>query len=128
MQRCSAAIDFLDKDRPFFPVTVNNKDLHEHYLSVTRDMLGTHNVKDVQPKMGAEDFAFYTDVIPAYYYFVGMQNESHGPLPSGHSPFFTVNEDVLPYGAALQASLATRYLLEFHDPSPSLEGKVHDEL
>lgn len=128
VQRCSAAIDFLDKDRPFFPVTVNNKDLHEHYLSVTREMLGTHNVKDVQPKMGAEDFAFYTDVIPAYYYFVGMQNESHGPLPSGHSPFFTVNEDVLPYGAALQASLATRYLLEFHDPSPSLEGKVHDEL
>lgn len=91
-------------------------------------MLGTHNVKEVQPKMGSEDFAFYTDVIPSYYYFVGMQNESDGPLASGHSPYFTINEDVLPYGAALQASLATRYLLESHDPSPYIEGKVHDEL
>ncbi|XP_077254230.1 IAA-amino acid hydrolase ILR1-like 4 [Tasmannia lanceolata] len=128
VQRCSATVDFLLKEFPFDPVTVNNKELHEHFLSVASDMLGSHNVRDIQPSMGSEDFAFFTEAIPAYYFFLGMKNESRVLLERGHSPFFTINEDMLPYGAALHASLATRYLLEFHPSSLSPKGKINDEL
>lgn len=128
VQRCSATVNFIEKERPFFPVTVNNKYLHEHFKKVAGDILGENNIKEMQPLMGSEDFSFFAEQIPAYYCFIGMRNESLHPFQPSHSPSFTINEDVLPIGAVLQASLATRYLLELHPNSPSSTGTVHDEL
>lgn len=83
----------------------------------------------MQPLMGSEDFAFYQERIPGYFYFLGMENKTIASLDSAHSPFFQVNEDILPYGAALQASLAATYLFELcQQQVPSQETKYHDEL
>uniref|UniRef100_A0A162AMG2 Peptidase M20 dimerisation domain-containing protein n=1 Tax=Daucus carota subsp. sativus TaxID=79200 RepID=A0A162AMG2_DAUCS len=106
---CCAIVSF---GKNFYPVTVNNEDLHEHFQTVVKDVLGAENLREMQPLMGAEDFSFFAEAIPGYFYFVGMHNETQGKPKSGHSPYYTVNEDALPYGAALHASLATRYLLE----------------
>ncbi|RLN25351.1 IAA-amino acid hydrolase ILR1-like 1 [Panicum miliaceum] len=130
VQRCSATVDFLNKDRPFFPPTSNSAELHDFFVNVASEMVGAKNVRDRQPLMGAEDFAFYADAIPStYYYFVGMYNETRGPQAPHHSPYFTINEDTLPYGAAAQAALAARYLLEHQQPAATLDkAKSHDEL
>ncbi|POO00598.1 Peptidase M20, dimerization domain containing protein [Trema orientale] len=50
-----------------------------------------------------------------------------GVFAPGHSPNYIVNEDVLPYGAALHASLAATYLLENQPESPK-GSRSHDEL
>uniref|UniRef100_A0A1D1XGN5 IAA-amino acid hydrolase ILR1-like 1 n=1 Tax=Anthurium amnicola TaxID=1678845 RepID=A0A1D1XGN5_9ARAE len=130
VQRCSATVDFLVKELPFFPVTVNSEELHERFVKVAGEMLGSRNVRDKQPMMGSEDFAFFTEAVPAgYYYFLGMKDESHGPLKAPHSPHFTINEEVLPLGAALHASLAAQYLVEAHAHSGAQsQKKSHDEL
>lgn len=107
---------------------MNSNELHEHFQRVAVDILGSKNVKDIQPLMGSEDFSFFAEVVPGYYFFLGMKNESRGPLATGHSPYFTINEDALPYGAALHASLATRYLLEYSPSRTSDQTKGHDEL
>ncbi|KAK8931268.1 IAA-amino acid hydrolase ILR1-like 1 [Platanthera zijinensis] len=131
VQRCGATVSFLEKERPFFPVTVNSEALHAHFTNVAGGMLGSDKVRDRHPVMGAEDFAFFTEVVPnTFYYFLGMQNESGELLRPGHSPYFTINEDVLPYGAALHASLALQYLL-VNDSGAQSESEVrgpHDEL
>ncbi|KAK6264180.1 Peptidase M20 - like 10 [Theobroma cacao] len=130
VQRCSATVDFYENEKPvpIFPPTVNNKDLHEHFQNVAGDMLGADKVKDMQPLMGSEDFAFYQEAIPGYFFMLGMRDDTGPQLKSVHSPYFMINEDVLPYGAALHASLAARYLLaaepKFHSPNEEL----HDEL
>lgn len=85
-------------------------------------MVGAKNIIEAKPRMGMEDFSFFAEAIPGYFYYVGMLNESQGHLESGHSPYFKVNEDVLPYGAALHASLATTYLLE-HNLELSLQER-----
>lgn len=82
----------------------------------------------MQPLMGTEDFSFFAEAIPGYFYFVGMQNETQGKLVSGHSPYFTINEDALPFGAALHASVATRYLLENQPKTISPDKRIHEEL
>ncbi|OMO66381.1 Peptidase M20 [Corchorus olitorius] len=128
VQRCSATVNFNENEKPLFPPTVNNKDLHEHFRNVAGDMLGSDKIKDMQPLMGSEDFAFYQEIIPGYFSFLGMQDETGPKLKSAHSPHFTINENVLPYGAALHASLATRYLLAAEPKFNSSEEKVHDEL
>ncbi|KAK7349227.1 hypothetical protein VNO77_06422 [Canavalia gladiata] len=128
VQRCNATISFLDESKPFYPPTINNGDLHEHFRNVAGNLLGINKVNiHTAPSMGAEDFAFYQEVIPGYYFFLGMEtaNESFQTL---HSPYLKLNEDGLPYGAALHASLATTYLLKHHQQVPVVEGKHHDEL
>ncbi|KAE9448736.1 hypothetical protein C3L33_19364, partial [Rhododendron williamsianum] len=96
VQRCNATVNF---DDPFFPVTVNSEELHQYFGNVARDMLGENSIIEMKPLMGSEDFSFFAEVVPGYFYYVGMQNETQGQLQPGHSSFFTVNEDVLPYGA-----------------------------
>lgn len=76
----------------------------------------------MQPLTGSEDFAFYQEVIPGNFFFLGMRNETSGKLESPHSPYLTVNED------ALHASLALRYLIDFQPKISSSNGKHRDKL
>ncbi|CAL5443857.1 unnamed protein product [Camellia sinensis] len=129
VQRCNATVDFLADKKPFFPATINDKGLHEHFQKVAGNMIGIHNVKTMQPLMGSEDFSFYQEVIPGYFFFLGMNNETNGKLASVHSPYFKINEDSLPYGAALHASLASSYLLELQPRTTiPISEEHHDEL
>ncbi|GMQ08433.1 hypothetical protein CsSME_00052159 [Camellia sinensis var. sinensis] len=129
VQRCNATVDFLADKKPFFPATINDKGLHEHFQKVAGNMIGIHNVKTMQPLMGSEDFSFYQEVIPGYFFFLGMNNETNGKLASAHSPYFKINEDSLPYGAALHASLASSYLLELQPRTTiPISEEHHDEL
>ncbi|KAJ6792476.1 IAA-amino acid hydrolase ILR1-like 1 [Iris pallida] len=130
VQRCSATVDFLTEEHPFFPVTVNSRTLHDRFEKVAGEMLGPKNVRERTPLMGAEDFSFFSDAVPeTYYYFVGMANETEGPLHPGHSPHFKINENALPYGAALQASLAVSYLSGVSSSStPPAKEVARDEL
>ncbi|XP_012574064.1 IAA-amino acid hydrolase ILR1-like 4 [Cicer arietinum] len=117
VQRCNATVNFFDESKPSYPPTVNNGDLHEHFVNVAVDMLGINKVDSVtQPSMGAEDFSFYQEVIPGYFFMLGMQNASNNRFDSLHSPYLTINEDGLPYGVPLHASLASSYLLKLHGP------------
>ncbi|KAG7018301.1 IAA-amino acid hydrolase ILR1-like 4, partial [Cucurbita argyrosperma subsp. argyrosperma] len=128
VHRCNGTVDFFENEIPLFPPTVNDNELHEHFQNVAGDMLGIDKVKDMKPVMGSEDFSFYQEMIPGYFFFLGMNNETLGQLDSAHSPYFRINEDALPYGAALHASLATRYLLELPSQVTFPDKKRHDEL
>lgn len=98
-------------ERSMYPVSSNNKELHEHFRKVAGEILGFENIIEMRPQMGGEDFAFFSESIPGLFFFLGMK-ETEGEVHSGHSAYFRVNEDVFPYGAALHASLATTYLLQ----------------
>lgn len=120
VHRCTSRVDFLEKDYPFYPPTVNDKDMYDHMQKVAADIVGADNLKVMPPRMGAEDFAFYSETIPGAFLFIGMKNETFGSTHSGHSPFFTVDENVLPLGAAMHAAIAERYLNDIKskiDPS-----------
>ncbi|MFS7909504.1 putative peptidase M20, bacterial exopeptidase dimerization domain-containing protein [Helianthus anomalus] len=114
VHRCNATVEFSSKDKPFYPVTINDAGLHKFFQKVAGSVVGqnNNNVKEMSPFTGAEDFSFYQEVIPGYFYFIGMKNEKNEKPESLHSPFFQFNEEVLPYGAAMHASLAATYLLE----------------
>lgn len=128
VQRCNATVNFNANNHIIYPVTVNNEDLHEYFLSVAGDMLGLQNIKEMQPLMGSEDFSFFAEAVPGYFFYLGMVDKTKGKFEQGHSPYFRINEDALTYGAALHASLASRYLLENQPKSLSPKGSLHDEL
>ncbi|VFQ65439.1 unnamed protein product [Cuscuta campestris] len=127
VQRCNATVKF-DEESPFVPPTINDKGLHLYFHQVASDMLGSSRVKEAEPMMASEDFSFYQQVVPGYIYLLGLQDENGEKLAFPHSPYFKVNEDALPYGAALQASLAVRYILDHNSEVPLQSASKRDEL
>ncbi|KAK1262892.1 IAA-amino acid hydrolase ILR1-like 6 [Acorus gramineus] len=107
--RCMASVDFFEKDR-FYPPMVNHEHMYEHVKKVATELLGPQNYMVVPPMMGAEDFSFYSEVVPAAFFYIGVRNETLGSIHTGHSPYFMIDEEVLPYGAAMHAAIAERYL------------------
>ncbi|CAI0393102.1 unnamed protein product [Linum tenue] len=87
--------------------------MYEHVRKVAGDLLGGNSFRVVPPMMGAEDFSFYSEVVPAAFYYVGIRNEALGSTHTGHSPHFMIDEDVLPVGAAAHAAIAERYLIGY---------------
>ncbi|GMH00706.1 hypothetical protein Nepgr_002545 [Nepenthes gracilis] len=110
--RCSATVDFFEKDYTIYPPTVNHEGMHEHVRKVTVDLFGPEKFQLVPLIMGSEDFSFYSQEIPAAFYFIGIRNETLGSVHSVHTPYFMIDEDVLPFGAAAHAAIAERYLNE----------------
>ncbi|WCJ34236.1 IAA-amino acid hydrolase ILR1 [Euphorbia peplus] len=110
VHRCTASIDFmLEKMRPY-PATVNDEYMYEHAKQVGAALLGESNVELMQAFMGAEDFSFYAQKMKAAFFMIGTKNDDEKPAAGLHSPYFFLNEDVLPFGAAFHAAVAMSYL------------------
>jgi amidohydrolase len=65
---------------------------------------------DVEPTMGAEDFAFYLQRVPGAFLTLGIYNEEKGIIHPHHHPRFDVDEDVLHLGTAMEVALAFEFL------------------
>jgi amidohydrolase len=61
---------------------------------------------------GAEDFAFFAEKVPSFFFFVGITPRDQNLLTaaSNHSPFFFVDESALPMGQRAFARVALDYL------------------
>lgn len=107
VHRCTATVKFMD--RPYVSMT-NDDNLYNIAKTVAIGLLGEANVYPFPRVMGAEDFSFYSQKMPAALFTVGIRNESLGSIHTTHSPYFMVDEEVLPIGAAFHAGVALAYL------------------
>ncbi|PON83700.1 Amidohydrolase [Trema orientale] len=112
VHRCTASINMREDKFPLYPGVWNDENLHMHVKKVGNLMLGPQNVKQARKVMAGEDFAFYQESIPGTMLNIGIRNEEIGSVYSPHSPYFFLDEDVLPIGAALHTALAELYLNE----------------
>jgi amidohydrolase len=95
--------------KPGYPVTANDKALTEFVRQVGIDLLGSDKVNEAESEMGAEDFSFLTAHAPGCFFRLGVGFSDQEPR-RGHNPYFDINEDALPVGAAVLAEAARRYL------------------
>ncbi|KAK7317062.1 hypothetical protein RJT34_00982 [Clitoria ternatea] len=112
VHRCNAYVDFKEEYFTPYPAVVNDNDLHLHVERVGQLLLGPDNVHASKKVMAGEDFAFYQEVIPGVLFSIGIRNEKVGAIHSPHSPFFFIDEEILPIGAALHTAIAELYLNE----------------
>ncbi|KAJ7976179.1 IAA-amino acid hydrolase ILR1 [Quillaja saponaria] len=105
---CSASVDFMENTMRQYPVTINDKAMYQYANRVGEALLGKPNVSILPVIMGAEDFSFYSQKIASSFFFIGTYNET---LKSGglHSPYFFLDEEILPIGAAFHAAVAMSY-------------------
>lgn len=88
-----------------YPATVNSEREAEFAARVGERVFGAGNVvRDVDPTMGGEDFAYFLERKPGAYVFLGQ-----GGAPGGcslHNPDYDFNDAVIPLGAGYLAALA----------------------
>lgn len=97
----------------YAPVTYNQPELTAKMLPTLGWAAGDPaKVIEVPPITGAEDFAFYQEEIPGFYFFLGVNKEGVGAYQAApnHSPLFFANEDALIVGVRAMAGLAWDYL------------------
>jgi amidohydrolase len=62
--------------------------------------------KEIPARMGAEDFAYYSQKVPACFIRIGTGNKEKGTTNGLHTSNFNVDEDALEFGAGMLAWLA----------------------
>ncbi|XP_020694839.1 IAA-amino acid hydrolase ILR1-like 5 [Dendrobium catenatum] len=112
VHRCNSFVNMKEDEYPVYPGTVNDMKLHQHVKMVGGYLLGSDKVKMGKKIMAGEDFAFYQQLIPGIMLSIGIRNEKSERVDPPHSPYFFVDEDVLPIGAALHTALAETYLMK----------------
>ena len=86
-----------------YPATINSAPQANFAADVAETLVGAeHVVRDLEPSMGSEDFSFMLQAKPGAYLRLGQGGEGSCFLHNGRYDF---NDDVLPLGAALHASL-----------------------
>ena len=86
-----------------YPPTINTEPEARFAAAVAIGLVGEANMKwDMEPSMGAEDFSFMLRVKPGAYLRLGQGGEGACFL---HNSKYDFNDEVLPLGSALFASL-----------------------
>lgn len=100
-----------------YPPLINHAKETSLAVEVLQSIVGTERVNpQVEPTMGAEDFAFMLQHKPGCYVFIGNgdgmhRDGGHGLGPCNlHNPSYDFNDDLLPLGATYWVRLAEAFL------------------
>ncbi|WP_352399255.1 amidohydrolase [Anaerotignum sp.] len=95
---------------PSNPSLINDKKLVYLMKSVASNTFGTEfNIDSFTGLMG-EDFAEVSHRVPSVMTFLGVHNEEKGNVFPQNHPQFSIDEDVMKFGAELQIRAALKYL------------------
>jgi metal-dependent amidase/aminoacylase/carboxypeptidase family protein len=93
-----------------YPVLKNHERLTGKGRSMAISLLGKDHVEDMDIRMTAEDFAWFTRDIPGFLYRLGVKEKGTKNTFPLHSPMFRANEAALRTGVSLMAYLAIKLL------------------
>jgi amidohydrolase len=93
-----------------YPYLENNPQLTRRIKSHAEAYVGKENVVDIDISLGAEDFSYYSQVVPASFYRLGTSNASKGITSYVHTPTFDIDEEALAIGPGLMAWMALQEL------------------
>lgn len=92
-----------------YPIVVNDDSMYELCVRTVETVMGLEGWEPMKPTMGGEDFAFVAQQVPAVMFRLGSRGGEETGYPL-HHPSFDMDESAMPYGAALLAAIALRYL------------------
>ena len=97
---CSADVSIVKG----YPPLVND----EAAVTFARNVAVKHGMSatDFEPKMWAEDFAFYTEVAPSCFWTLGARPRDQSHMPGLHNPRFAPDEEAMITGASMMVHVA----------------------
>ncbi|KAA2240862.1 amidohydrolase [Chitinophaga agrisoli] len=95
-----------------YPTLYNNESVTAKARALAEEYLGMEQVLDTEVRMGAEDFAYYSQQIPACFYRLGTGNKARGITSGVHTPTFDIDENAIEIGIGAMAYLAAELLID----------------
>ena len=95
----------------FYPVTFNDRNLVER-LTPSLKQATNNKVYEMTPSTGAEDFSFFSNIIPGMYFWLGVNAPGVMEAPGNHSPYFVVDDGALDEGLKALVYLVEDYSKE----------------
>ncbi|MBX2816308.1 MAG: amidohydrolase [Saprospiraceae bacterium] len=94
------------------PVTYNDIDLTRAMLPTLERTAGSENVIVSAAVTGAEDFSFYANEVPSFFFFLGGMSKGMSPLDAAphHTPDFFIDEAGMPLGVRSLCNLTLDYM------------------
>ena len=94
------------------PVTYNDPGLTANLIDALKRAAGEENVMQIQAETGAEDFAYYQQKVPGFFFFVGAcpPNVDPAMAPSHHTPDFMMDEKSLLTGLKSMLGVTLEYM------------------
>lgn len=90
-----------------YPCVMNNEKITAAAKEKASAYLGAGNVSETELRMGAEDFGYYAQQIPACFYRLGTMNKSKGIIAGVHTPVFNIDENAIEIGMGMMAWLGS---------------------
>ena len=100
---CTASLEYTR----YYPATVNDAECARHALEAGEALGGKARLAEA-PAFTSEDFAFMLQAVPGAYIWLGQSSVFKNAAL--HTPGYDFNDEVLPVGAGLLATLAERRL------------------
>ena len=88
---------------------VNDPALVAASMAALRAVAGSGVIAPL-PQMVSEDFAYYGQKIPAFYFFLGVANPAKKITAMWHTESFDLDEDALLIGMRAMAAVTADYL------------------
>ena len=95
-----------------YPVTFNNIALTSKILPSLQKSTGVENVELVPAETGAEDFSFFANEVPGFYFYIGALPKGKDPTTSAphHTPEFYLDESGFITGVNAMVHLVVDYM------------------
>lgn len=95
-----------------YPVTFNNLELTAKMLPSLQKSAGMSNVMLVPAETGAEDFSFFANEVPGFYFYIGGLPKGQDPktAASHHTPDFFLDESGFITGINAMVNLVVDYM------------------
>ena len=88
-----------------YPTVYNNEALNSLAKKIALDFMGGTNVEETEIRMGAEDFGFYSQLLPGCFFRLGTANKNRGIIAGVHTPKFNIDESAIETGIGIMATL-----------------------
>jgi amidohydrolase len=95
------------------PAVYNHPEFADIMLPTLYEVLGRENVIEIAPQMVAEDFSYFGQEIPGFYFFLGVKDPQQEDMAPLHSPYFDPDERSIPLGIKIMSHLLLD-CLEYH--------------
>jgi amidohydrolase len=92
-----------------YPPLVNDAEKTEFIMNLGKQLFSNSQVEIAKPKMWAEDFAYYTEIIPSAFWFLGTKESREKEIYPLHSSKLLPSDEAMIYGTAMLVSIALEY-------------------
>ncbi len=93
-----------------YPFLKNDVDVTEKAINFAKQFLGEENVENMEIRMTAEDFSYFSQKYPSTFYRLGTMNSNSNEIFPLHSSHFKVDENAMKNSTGLMAWIAFSFL------------------